>query len=74
MIIKYSGRYENMSGPNNVIRGQTGRNFYKNYVILSPWISLKLVKEANNEFDNDAIAVYAEDEKICYVANKDYTN
>ena len=36
-------------------------------------MSLKLVKEPNNEFDKDAIAVYAQDEKIGYVANNDYT-
>ena len=34
---------------------------------------LKLVKEPDNEFDKNAIAVYAEDEKIGYVANKEYT-
>ena len=51
----------------------TGRNFYKNDVTLTPGMSLKLVKEPDNEFDKDAIAVYAQDEKIGYVANKDYT-
>lgn len=51
----------------------TGRNFYKNDVILTPGMSLKLVKEPDNESDKDAIAVYAQDEKIGYVANKDYT-
>ena len=34
---------------------------------------LKLVKEPDNEQDKDAIAVYAEDEKIGYVANNDNT-
>ena len=51
----------------------TGKDFYKNNVILTPRKSLKLVREPNNKFDKDAIAVYAEDEKIGYVANKDYT-
>ena len=51
----------------------TGRNFYKNEIPLTPGIPLKLVKEPDNEFDNDAIAVYAQDKKIGYVANKDYT-
>ena len=51
----------------------TGRNFYKNDVILTPGMPLKLVKEPDNEFDKNAIAVYAEDEKIGYVANKEYT-
>lgn len=51
----------------------TGRNFYKNNVILTPGKPLKLVKDPDNEFDKDAIAVYAEDEKIGYVANNDYT-
>ena len=51
----------------------TGRHFYKMDVILTSGKPLKLVKEPDNEFDKDAIAVYAEDEKIGYVANKDYT-
>ena len=34
---------------------------------------LKLVKEPDNEHDKDAIAVYAKDEKIGYVANNLYT-
>ena len=51
----------------------SGRKFYKNDVILSPGMPLKLVKEPDNEHDRDAIAVYAQDEKIGYVANKDHT-
>ena len=50
-----------------------GRKFYKNGVALTPGMPLKLVKEPDNEHDRDAIAVYAHDEKIGYVANKDYT-
>ena len=34
---------------------------------------LKLKKEPDNQFDSDAIAVYAYGEKIGYVANSDYT-
>ena len=51
----------------------TGRQFYKNNIPLTSCMSLKLVKEPDNEHDKDAIAVYAEDEKIGYVANNDYT-
>lgn len=51
----------------------TGMHFYKNDVTLTSGMPLKLVKEPDNEFDNDAIAVYAEDEKIGYVANNEYT-
>lgn len=51
----------------------TGRNFYKNNIALTPNMPLRLVREPDNEFDSDAIAVYAENEKIGYVANKDYT-
>ena len=51
----------------------TGRRFYKNNINLTPGLSLKLVKEPDNEHDKDAIAVYAQDEKIGYVANNDYT-
>ena len=42
-------------------------------MILTQGKPLKLVKEPDNEFDKDAIAVYAEDKKIGYVANKEYT-
>ena len=51
----------------------TGRNFYKNDVKFIPGMSLKLVKEPDNEFDKDSIAVYAQDEKIGYIANNNYT-
>ena len=51
----------------------TGRRFYKNNVALTPGTHLKLVREPENEFDSDAIAVYAQNEKIGYVANNDYT-
>lgn len=51
----------------------TGRNFYKNDVSLTPGKHLRLIREPDNEFDKVAIAVYVEDEKIGYVANKDYT-
>lgn len=40
---------------------------------FNPGLPLKLVKEPDNEFDKDAIAVYVEDKKIGYVANSDYT-
>ena len=46
-----------------------GRQFYKINMQLTPGMSLKLVKEPDNEFDKDAIAVYVEDKKIGYVAN-----
>ena len=51
----------------------TGRKFYKNSIRLTPGTPLKLVKEPGNEFDKDAIAVYAQDEKIGYVANNNHT-
>ena len=40
---------------------------------MTPNRSLKLVKEQDNKFDKDAIAVYAQDKKIGYVANNDHT-
>ena len=43
---------------------------YKNIALGMP---LKLVKEPDNEFDSDAIAIYAEGEKVGYVANSAYT-
>ena len=51
----------------------TGMHFYKNNVTLTSGKPLRLVKEPDNEFDRDAIAVYAEDEKIGYIANNVYT-
>ena len=51
----------------------TGRDHYKNKVDLTPGKPLRLVREKNNKFDRDAIAVYAEGKKIGYVANSDYT-
>lgn len=50
----------------------TGRNFQK-HVPLHQGMSLKLVREPDNEFDSDAIAVYAGDEKVGYVANSPHT-
>lgn len=50
-----------------------GRQFYKINMRLTPGMALKLVKEPDNEFDKKAIAVYFEDKKIGYVANKGYT-
>ncbi len=47
----------------------TGRRFYLNNINLNPGMPLRLVRETDNEFDSDAIAVYAGDEKIGYVAN-----
>lgn len=51
----------------------TGRDFYENDVRLYMGLNLKLVKEPSNKYDSDAIAVYANDKKIGYVANSDYT-
>ena len=50
-----------------------GRQFYKINMQLTPGMSLKLVKEPDNEFDKDSIAVYVEDRKAGYVANNEYT-
>ncbi len=46
-----------------------GRQFYKINMRLTPGMALKLVKEPDNEFDENSIAVYFEDKKIGYVAN-----
>ena len=51
----------------------TGTKFYENSKKLYPGAPLKLLKEPDNEFDNDAIAIYFGDEKVGYVANSDYT-
>ncbi len=51
----------------------TGTKFYENSKKLYPGVPLKLLKEPDNEFDSDAIAVYFGDEKVGYVANSDYT-
>ncbi|WP_407375195.1 HIRAN domain-containing protein [Methanobrevibacter sp.] len=51
----------------------TGRQFHNSGVALTPGMPLRLVREADNEYDSDAVAVYAGDVKIGYVANNDYT-
>ena len=50
-----------------------GTKFYENSKKLYPGAPLKLLKEPDNEFDSDAIAIYFGDEKVGYVANSDYT-
>lgn len=50
-----------------------GKNFYSTEVKLLEGLPLKLVKESDNEYDSDAIAVYADDKKIGYVANNENT-
>lgn len=47
----------------------TGNDFCDNHSCFTPGTPYRLVKEPNNEFDPDAIAVYFKDEKIGYVAN-----
>ena len=51
----------------------SGMQFYRIGINLSAGMALKLVREQENEFDRDAIAVYAKGEKIGYVANSEYT-
>lgn len=50
-----------------------GRHFYDDDFSLFNGQVLNLVKEEDNEFDGDAIAVYANDEKVGYVANSENT-
>lgn len=71
---EYQKKLEALKGyDKNELFTITGRRFYKNDVKLTPGMPLRLVRERDNEFDGDAIAVYAEDEKIGYVANSDNT-
>lgn len=51
----------------------TGTHLFKNGAKLTPGKPLRLVMEPENEFDGDAIAVYAGDEKVGYVANSPAT-
>ena len=51
----------------------TGSYFYSNPK-FERGMEFKLVKEKDNEFDGDAIAVYLDGEKVGYVANSDTTN
>ena len=51
----------------------TGTDIYQNVRMLTPDTPLKLIKEKDNEFDDDAIGVYVGDEKVGYVANSDHT-
>ena len=50
----------------------TGTYFYDNPK-FEKGMKLKLIKEDNNEFDADAIAVYLDDVKVGYVANSTRT-
>ena len=51
----------------------TGSYFYDNPK-FEKGMEFELVKEKDNEFDRDAIAVYLDGEKVGYVANSDTTN
>jgi hypothetical protein len=51
----------------------TGLNHRFGSDFIEPDMQVRLVKEPDNEFDSDAIAVYAEGEKVGYVANSAYT-
>ena len=51
----------------------SGMKFYHNDIHIVEGMALRLVREPDNEFDRDAIAVYVEDKKIGYVANNDHT-
>lgn len=50
-----------------------GNRYYRHGQALTRGMPLRLVREPDNEFDSDAIAVYADGEKIGYVANSDRT-
>lgn len=50
----------------------TGTHFYDNPK-FEKGMKFKLVKEEDNKFDSDAIAVYLNDVKVGYVANNDHT-
>lgn len=47
---------------------------YYDIIPLTQGLPLRLVKEQDNEYDRDAIAIYADDKKIGYVANQEYTS
>ena len=51
----------------------TGRDYYNNNIHLTKNMPLKLVRDPYNKSDRDAIEVYAEGEKIGYVANDEHT-
>ena len=51
----------------------SGMKFYHNGIHIVEGMALRLVREPDNEFDRNAIAVYLEDDKIGYVANNDHT-
>lgn len=71
---KYQRNIETLKAyPKEELFTIAGRQFYNNNINLTPNLPLKLVKEPDNQHDSDSIAVYAEDEKIGYVANSDYT-
>ena len=64
-------KFLNSIGKENLIT-ITGTFFYDNPQFEKGMI-LNLIKEENNEFDSDAIAVYLNDVKVGYVANSERT-
>ena len=50
-----------------------GSHFYSNPK-FEKGMEFKLIKEKDNEFDRDVIAVYLDGEKVGYVANSDSTS
>lgn len=51
----------------------SGSNFFRGLDPFSEGAVMNLVKEADNEHDRDAIAVFSGDEQVGYVANSPYT-
>ena len=50
-----------------------GNRFHNSGIKFTPGMPLRLIKEPDNQFDRNAIAVYSGDDKVGYVANSERT-
>ena len=57
----------------DVLINITGVNFYHGLKPFKKGVTLKLIRDTENEHDPDAIAVMCEDKIVGYVANSEYT-
>lgn len=68
---EFEKQVEYLENTDDVLITITG-GYYYNFTPLAG-MTVRLIKEPENEHDSDAIAVYLDKEKIGYVANSEYT-
>ena len=58
---------------NDTLINITGVNFYRGIEVFEPGVTLKLIRDTENEHDPDAVACLLDGEIVGYVANSEYT-